>query len=247
MSSGRLAAAIGAVVAAAVSSIGLYLYFKEESDEALLRHYLNSKSSTSFSLRDQIRVPRVMIGNVIGRGGENVKRIQSETKTRIHFDEEKDGSGDKWATICGSESGIELAKEQIRKIIIQRSAEQITDEIPVPYHLVGQVIGRGGSTIKLMCESSGAKIDVPRTTSQPASGYVIVSIKGTMDQINEARRQITEIIAYGSESRKHFGRIANGFRDPLTVPVPISPTSKLMSPNSDLTPVSGSPPEYALT
>ena len=223
VSSGKLLAAVGVAVAAAVTGVGLFLFLKPDDDEELLsrhsRHVAalrqqQQQAGTSFSLTDRLRIPAHVVGDVIGRGGESVRRLQVTTKTKIDIDDVRDGSGDRWATIAGSREGIEEAKEAIEAVIQRKGASVFTEEVNVPYHLIGSLIGRDGCTIRAMCASSGAKINVPRSTHQPISGFVAVSVKGSLDQVNEARRQINQIIN-DSRSKRGFADASPPLEDHL--------------------------------
>ena len=195
---GKVLAAVGVAVAAAVTGVGLFLYLRQDDDDILFSQparHSNQAHVTSFTLTDRLRVPRHAIAEVIGRGGVNVKRIQNETRTRIEFDLDKSGSGDKFAMISGSKESIAQARELIEEVISRSNV--FTEEVNVPYHLIGNLIGRDGCVIRAMCDSSGARINVPRTQNQPISGFVPVAVKGTIEQVNEARRQINKIIVDG--------------------------------------------------
>ena len=91
---------------------------------------------------------------------------------------------------------------------------------------VGLVIGKGGSRIKELQMSSGAKINVKRNDVD-ADGMVLVTLEGDMSSRSNAKRMIDELIesdsAYPSAGRtdnfqnrqtsRHFGGGGGGFYD----------------------------------
>lgn len=66
----------------------------------------------------EIPVPPQYIGLVIGKGGENIKRIQQDTGTKVQFDTTKsDANGNKICTISGQQDAVNRASDMVREII----------------------------------------------------------------------------------------------------------------------------------
>lgn len=191
----KVVAGIGVTLAAAISTIGIYLYFRNDHEDdmaTLLRHH------TSRFTRQNQRVKRIRVrgdatGAVIGKGGETVKRIQSETKTRINFEDDMCPGEDRYAIITGSDEAVNAAEAEIQRIINSQPV-LMTNEIFIPYSSAGTVIGRNGDTIRSLCSSTGAKINVEKQMAQPLDGYTLVSIRGTSDQIIKAKAAIAEVV-----------------------------------------------------
>lgn len=65
----------------------------------------------------QIPVPRGMVGVVIGRGGEMIKKIQAETKAKVQFKTD-DGQGPhRVCTVAGHGDRVQHACGMIRELI----------------------------------------------------------------------------------------------------------------------------------
>ncbi|XP_076276173.1 P-element somatic inhibitor isoform X2 [Lasioglossum baleicum] len=127
---------------------------------------------------EDIRVPDKMVGLIIGRGGEQITRLQSETGCKIQMAPENGGLPERVCTLTGSREAVNRAKELVLSIVNQRSrTEGIGDmnmsgsssgmmghpgfvEIMIPGPKVGLIIGKGGETIKQLQEKSGAKMVV---------------------------------------------------------------------------------------
>ena len=60
---------------------------------------------------------------MIGRGGENISRIQSETGTRIQFKPDDPNLETRGCVITGTQEACHAAQEKIKDIAAQKLAE----------------------------------------------------------------------------------------------------------------------------
>ena len=113
--------------------------------------------------------------------------------------------------------------------------ESIADDAPtdmkIPFRRIGLVIGKGGSQIRELQESSGAKINVKKNEVD-ASGMVPVTIEGNVTSRINAKRMIVELMDkdgncpntgrlddyQGQQTSRHFGESA-GFGDATVLTV----------------------------
>lgn len=193
----KVAAGIGVTLAAAISTIGIYLYLRANDEDDmtnLLRHHMSKFSRPRIK---RLRVRNDAIGAVIGRGGETIRRIQQETKTRINFEEDVYPGNERYAIISGTESAIAAAEAEILKIV-NAQPSLLTNEIFIPHSAAGAVIGRNGDRINSLCARTGAKITVEKNVAQPLDSYALVTIKGTVAQIKEAKTAITDLVGKNS-------------------------------------------------
>jgi len=66
----------------------------------------------------QIAVPRSMIGVVIGKGGEMIKKIQQESGARIQFRPEDElGGPTRMCNITGSQEQTQAAHNMIQELV----------------------------------------------------------------------------------------------------------------------------------
>ncbi|KAJ3216037.1 Far upstream element-binding protein 1 [Dinochytrium kinnereticum] len=73
---------------------------------------------SSLRQSSEITIPSSMVGLVIGKGGENMKRIEKETGVKIQFSQDQPPSDpERRTTIMGSEDGIKLARKMIFEIV----------------------------------------------------------------------------------------------------------------------------------
>lgn len=195
---------VGAGIAAitALTTFGLYLYLKEDEDEAdalLLRSRTNRSESamkaTSSTDKLKVRIKKDAIGAVIGRGGENVRKIQQQTKTKITFEEDKDAkSGDKFAVITGSSEAVFYAQEVIRRTIAEIPVFTTLD-FSIPFQAVGAVIGRNGEVVRRLQDQTGCRINVAKLAPSAFHETNPVTLKGTEHQITDAKTRINEIVS----------------------------------------------------
>lgn len=67
--------------------------------------------------------------------------------------------------------------------------------IDVPRDLIGRLIGKGGATIKELCVSTGAIIDIPKDKhGHESAGVVSVAVRGGKKAVDDAVQRITELL-----------------------------------------------------
>lgn len=72
-------------------------------------------------------------------------------------------------------------------------ADKIVDIYPVPEKVVGLVIGKGGSEIRLIQQTSGCRVQMD-PDHQTMNGIRNCTIEGPADQVSIARQMITQVI-----------------------------------------------------
>lgn len=79
----------------------------------------NDVDTTAFrSIVLEVKVPRFAVGNVIGRGGETIKRLQAESGARVQFEQGDTGPADhRVCTVAGSKEMVAYAEKQIKEIV----------------------------------------------------------------------------------------------------------------------------------
>ncbi|PZC74648.1 hypothetical protein B5X24_HaOG207367 [Helicoverpa armigera] len=90
------------------------------------------------TLNEYIRVPDKMVGLIIGRGGEQITRLQAESGCKIQMAPDSGGQPDRLCTLTGSREAIQRAKELVNQIVNHRGREN------APQHPEGQGSGGGG-------------------------------------------------------------------------------------------------------
>ncbi|KAL3288460.1 hypothetical protein HHI36_002905 [Cryptolaemus montrouzieri] len=77
---------------------------------------------------EDMKVPDKMVGLIIGRGGEQISRLQSESGCKIQMAPDAQGMPDRICSLSGTEDAINRAKELINNIIHQRGRNEGLDQ-----------------------------------------------------------------------------------------------------------------------
>lgn len=175
-----------------VSSILLYLLLKQEEEYEVKRNKVETTKHTTV----RVKVPKDVVGGVIGRQGANIKHIQEKTNTKISFDQRAEKEDcDRVAVIRGTSCDVREAEELLNASIEEQS-NVITETVFVPNRACGRIIGRNGESIRQMCRTSSAKILVDRSGDErDRNALKRVTISGTREQIRMAITLIDEKLA----------------------------------------------------
>lgn len=65
----------------------------------------------------EIPISRQFIPMIIGRGGQTIKNIESNTSTKINFAEDSVEKSTRVCYICGEQEGVKLAEAMIKNLI----------------------------------------------------------------------------------------------------------------------------------
>ncbi|KAI4221229.1 MAG: hypothetical protein L6R40_008645 [Gallowayella cf. fulva] len=182
-----------------------------------------------------IEIESNLVGLIIGRQGENLRRVESETATRVQFLTGPESSGPiRHCKISGSFAARENAKREIERIIRDngkelgktnlapvgvknvgthapalRAGEDAT-QIMVPNRTVGLIIGRGGETIRDLQERSACHVNIVGE-EKSVNGFRPVNLIGTPQAAAVARALIAEIVE--SDTKNNNAQTANNNRD----------------------------------
>ncbi|CAD5224177.1 unnamed protein product [Bursaphelenchus okinawaensis] len=140
----------------------------------------------------EVIVPRSAVGIIIGRGGETIKRLAQESNTKIQFKPDEDpNASERCAVVQGTPEQITRATQMIWDLVQRSSGNQQSDVclMHVPANKTGLVIGKGGETIKQICNESGAHVELSRDPPPNATEKVFV-IKGSAYSIHCAQHII---------------------------------------------------------
>ncbi|XP_031424410.1 poly(rC)-binding protein 4 isoform X2 [Clupea harengus] len=142
------------------------------------------------------------VGSIIGKKGETVKRIREESSARINISE---GScPERIITITGPTECVFRAftmitvklEEDLSALVANgtvTSKPPVTLRLVIPASQCGSLIGKGGSKIKEIRESTGAQVQVAGDLL-PNSTERGVTISGTQDAIIQCVKLICTVI-----------------------------------------------------
>uniref|UniRef100_A0A8C0BXG4 Far upstream element binding protein 1 n=1 Tax=Buteo japonicus TaxID=224669 RepID=A0A8C0BXG4_9AVES len=118
-------------------------------------------------MTEEYKVPDGMVGFIIGRGGEQISRIQQESGCKIQIAPDSGGLPERSCMLTGTPESVQSAKRLLDQIVEKgRPAPgfhhgdgpgNAVQEIMIPASKAGLVIGKGGETIKqlqvYMCQN----------------------------------------------------------------------------------------------
>merc|ERR1719495_2732732 len=168
------------------------------------------------AITEQIYVPDNMVGLLIGRGGENITRMQQDSQCKIQMSQDSQGQPTRLCTLTGPPEAITAAKAQITNVIANdgRGNRQMGGggmggmgngggafEMMLEGPLVARVIGKGGENIKRLQEETGAKIVIIQETKDFADQKPL-RISGPPDKVEYAKQRVMQVV---QEEREKLG------------------------------------------
>jgi far upstream element-binding protein len=179
----------------------------------------NTRSPPPSDNTEVILIDSSLVGLVIGRQGESLRRIEQESSTRIQFINGPEAGPQRQCRITGSPGARISAKREINRIIEEnggnparetgrnarqgakvvgqqqpalREGEQ-QSQIMVPDRTVGLIIGRGGETIRDLQERSGCHVNIVGE-NKSVNGLRPVNLIGSATAAAHAKELIMEIV-----------------------------------------------------
>lgn len=151
------------------------------------------------TLQIEVSVPRPAVGLVIGKGGDMIKKIQSETGAKVQFHQAKEeGHGDRRCYISGNHQNVERARQRIEEIIgivcpgrNNGNGDGGEFTFIVPVSKCGIIIGKGGETIKSIIQYSGVHCELDKSYQGEDRSFII---RGDEKQIETAQKMISKKI-----------------------------------------------------
>uniref|UniRef100_A0A665VWF4 K Homology domain-containing protein n=1 Tax=Echeneis naucrates TaxID=173247 RepID=A0A665VWF4_ECHNA len=183
-------------------------------------------------ITEDYKVPDRMVGFIIGRGGEQITRIQLESGCKIQIAADSGGLMERPCSLTGTPESIEQAKRLLVQIVDRcrngpgfhgdGEGGASVQEMLIPASKVGLVIGRGGDTIKQLQERAGVKMMMIQDGPMPTGADKPLRISGDPYKVQAARELVLEVI------REKDGDFRSGRNDfsarlggtSLDVPVP---------------------------
>ncbi|CEG75753.1 hypothetical protein RMATCC62417_10745 [Rhizopus microsporus] len=137
-------------------------------------------------------------GLIIGRGGKNVSKIRESSMARVNVSDIIPSAVERILTVIGPAYALVAEK------IIEESAlaeenqsappqQDITIKILILSNRMGCIIGKSGSVIKSIQESSGARVTAAEEPL-PLSSERVLSIHGTPQMIEQAVKRVGDIL-----------------------------------------------------
>ncbi|TMS15633.1 Far upstream element-binding protein 2 [Larimichthys crocea] len=182
------------------------------------------------STTEEYSVPDSMVGLIIGRGGEQINKIQQESGCKVQIAPDSGGLPERSVSLTGSLESIQKAKMLLDEIVSRgrgtppSSYHESTNgqngtvhEMMIPAGKAGLVIGKGGETIKQLQERAGVKMILIQDASQGPNVDKPLRIIGDPYKVQQAQEMVQEILRErdhgGFSERNDFGSRMGGGMD----------------------------------
>ncbi|XP_071702472.1 KH domain-containing protein At4g18375-like [Rutidosis leptorrhynchoides] len=170
--------------------------------------------------------PSKKIGSIMGKGGDIVKRMRSETNSKIRIGETVSGCDERVITIysasnetndfddvdrvCPAQDALfkvhdrvadELALDEMRE-----EEAQVTARLLVPSDQIGCIIGKGGHVVQSIRTDTGAQIRILKDRNLPScavTGDELVQISGEASNVRKALFKIASRIHDNPSRSQH--------------------------------------------
>ncbi|XP_018012959.1 far upstream element-binding protein 1 isoform X3 [Hyalella azteca] len=176
------------------------------------------------SEQEEISVPDKMVGLIIGRGGEQITRLQRESGAKIQMAQDSQGRPERLCTLSGTRDAIARARDLIFEIVNKGDGPErrrrdmgpptgppglegnggAMVEISIPGPKVGLIIGKNGETIKGLQEKSGAKMVIIQDGPQQEDEKPL-RITGEQHKVEMAKQLVYDLIAEKETQAAQFG------------------------------------------
>ncbi|GLT56514.1 hypothetical protein SLA2020_295500 [Shorea laevis] len=172
--------------------------------------------------------PARKIGSIIGRGGDIVKQLRADTKSKIRIGETVPGSEERVVTIYSSneatngledgETFVSAAQDALFKVHDRVIAEdlhvdedsegqQVTARLLVPSDQIGCVIGKGGQIVQNIRGDTGAQIRILKDEHLPLCALrtdELVQISGEAAVVKKALSLIANRLHENPSRTQHL-------------------------------------------
>ena len=150
-------------------------------------------------------IPNFVAGKLIGKGGSNINELETKYNASIQVSPNKEfypGTDERIVTISAEpDQIIEFSKYMIEKVQVSQESDRMFAgfqhefKIIITNVAVGLVMGKGGSTIKVIQEESNAKINICKQDESSVRGERLLKISGSVEQRLEACTKIIDKMA----------------------------------------------------
>lgn len=186
-------------------------------------------------MTEEYRVPDGMVGLIIGRGGEQINKIQQDSGCKVQISPDSGGLPERSVSLTGAPESVQKAKMMLDDIVSRGRGgppgqfhdnanggqNGTVQEIMIPAGKAGLVIGKGGETIKQLQERAGVKMILIQDGSQNTNVDKPLRIIGDPYKVQQACEMVMDILRErdqgGFGDRNEYGsRVGGG----IDVPVP---------------------------
>eukprot|EP00035_Acanthoeca_spectabilis_P024129 m.452459 g.452459 ORF g.452459 m.452459 type:complete len:494 (-) comp20331_c0_seq1:35-1516(-) len=154
-----------------------------------------------------VKCPNNKVGLIIGKGGATHRSLQESTHCKVHIPKESEPGVDyREIVITGGEEQATACEKMIVDKIGDSSSSsssgghkeqggirpgEIQAVVQCPNENVGMIIGKQGATFRMLQETTGCHVNIPKA-SAPGAWYREITLTGTQSQVEHCRGLIME-------------------------------------------------------
>lgn len=131
-----------------------------------------------------LRINTELAGHTIGKGGQRITEIRKDTGASLKIEKEEVRNL-RGTFIGGTREQIIQCIQWIFEDRDEKHGDTLV-EVLVPSAVIGSLIGKQGSSVAEIRESSGAKVTIQRTPPGPQDPVRIVEVAGTYASVRQA-------------------------------------------------------------
>lgn len=155
----------------------------------------------------RLLIPVVFVGALIGRGGEAIAQLRQRTRARVKVHEPHDTSDQRVVSISGREEAQAPSSPAVQALmycaapVLQEEGDpQKILRLVVPSSQVGCVLGKGGSIVTRVRDSTGAMVRVleqnkgQRRLESGEEVDEVIEIQGLAQSCDSALQAVSELL-----------------------------------------------------
>mmetsp|Transcript_12841 Transcript_12841/g.45470 ORF Transcript_12841/g.45470 Transcript_12841/m.45470 type:complete len:576 (-) Transcript_12841:54-1781(-) len=148
----------------------------------------------------KLSIPLALKGTLIGRGGDNINKMRSESQADIRVKHEE-GQEMALVTIKGTRQQVDAATALIQHLLTSPEAQVgapnqwETRTIEVAKDYIGETIGHGGCNLQTMSEKSGCKVRFVQACEvdpKEPTGKQVCLIRGPLEKLDFAESLLND-------------------------------------------------------
>lgn len=170
-------------------------------EQVLLAKSMISKITDPGGEGEFMEISRSAVGRIIGAGGVRIQELQERSGVKIDIDRATEPCLVRFA---GFPENVAYAKQLVVEVLEGRDKTTLGEavvNIDVPPSCTGRLIGPGGRQINEIQETSGAKVDIDKSTDP-----CVVRMTGSHENVAKAEVMVRAVLQAIGRGRPLLGR-----------------------------------------
>jgi len=166
-----------------------------------------AKAGMGFEKMQETSIPNNLVGLVIGRGGEMINKLQSESGAKVQVAGDPgpgENAQERKITVSGNKEAVDKAIgliEEIRRnrkiperLMAGTKPGEFAIEMNIANGKIGLIIGKGGETIKSLQERSGCKMVLFQDGPYAQASEKPLRLSGEQSAVMYAKQLVSDLL-----------------------------------------------------